>query len=101
VEEKRVHPRVRIEFDVTCEIADGPGLQGVAKDISLGGVFIASAQTPPPFGTKLTVVARLPGASSESRLPGVVRWNKPDGFGVQFGLLGARDTHSIANLLKG
>ena len=35
-----------------------------------------------------------------TRLPGVVRWLKPGGFGVQFGLLGARDTHAISELFK-
>jgi hypothetical protein len=34
------------------------------------------------------------------KLPAVVRWNKPGGFGVQFGLLGAKETHSLAQLLK-
>jgi hypothetical protein len=34
------------------------------------------------------------------KLPGTVRWAKPGGLGIQFGLLGARETHSIAQLLK-
>lgn len=99
MEEKRVHPRIPINVDVSCERKDQPAVTGVAKDLSLGGMFIQSEHAL-EFGTDLTIVARLPGASSESRLPAVVRWSKPGGFGVQFGLLGARETHTITNLLK-
>ncbi len=99
MEEKRVHPRIPINVDVSCETRDGPAVSGVAKDLSLGGMFIESAQML-EFGTDITIVTRLPGAGGESRLPGVVRWSKPGGFGVQFGLLGARETHVIASLLK-
>ncbi len=99
MEEKRVHPRIPINVDVSCEMKDGAAVTGVAKDLSLGGMFIESEQAP-PFGTDLTIVGRLPGASSESRLPGVVRWTKPGGFGIQFGLLGARETHAISQLLR-
>ena len=70
----------------------------MAKDISLGGMFIEAAESP-PFGSQVTIATRLP--SAEVRLVGVVRWNKPDGFGVQFGLLGAKETHAIAKMLTG
>jgi type IV pilus assembly protein PilZ len=96
VHEKRAHPRVPIDVTVRCEINDGPALTGVAKDISLGGMFIESSETP-PFGSQVTIVGRFP--SGELRLPGAVRWNKPGGFGVQFGLLGAKETHAIAKML--
>jgi len=65
--------------------------------VSLGGMFIEAAETP-AFGTQLTIVTRLGGM--DAKLPGVVRWAKPGGFGVQFGLLGARETHAIALMLK-
>jgi type IV pilus assembly protein PilZ len=52
------------------------------------------------FGTELTIVLRLPGTKQDTRLPGTVRWQGPGGFGVQFGLLGARETHAISELLK-
>ncbi len=82
-----------------CELPDAPPLEGSASDISLGGMFVR-ADTAPPFGTNVTIVTRLPGLDGEARLPGVVRWNKPGGFGVQFGLLGARETHAITDLMK-
>jgi len=48
----------------------------------------------------LVIVARLPNTKTDLRLPGVVRWAKPNGFGVQFGSLGARETHAILTGLK-
>jgi type IV pilus assembly protein PilZ len=34
-----------------------------------------------------------------SALPGIVRWVKPGSMGVQFGLLGARETYAITEML--
>jgi hypothetical protein len=33
-------------------------------------------------------------------MPGIVRWNKPGGIGLQFGLLGAKETHLLAELMR-
>lgn len=99
MEEKRVHARVSSDFEVSCELKDGRRLSGAARDVSLGGMFIESEDVV-QFGAELTIVARIPGTQSETRLPAIVRWNKPGGFGVQFGLLGARETHAITNLMK-
>ena len=99
MQEKRTHPRVSIGLAVRCEVKDGPVITGNGRDISLGGMFIEASEVP-AFGTPVTVVARLPGAQDDARLPAVVRWNKAGGFGVQFGLMGARDTHAITRLMK-
>jgi len=99
VQEKRVHPRVTVEISVVCETQAGERISGVVRDISLGGIFVESA-TAPAFGTAVTVIGALPGLGGEAKLPGVVRWGKPGGFGVQFGLLGARETHAITKLLR-
>lgn len=97
MQEKRVHPRLEIDLDVVCDIKGGDSFTGLAKDVSLGGMFIESTEVP-AFGTQLTITADL--GAGNAKLPGVVRWVKPGGFGVQFGLLGARETHAIAQLLK-
>ena len=100
MQDKRVHPRTPVAVDVTCEVSGGASVSGLSKDISVGGMFIDSgAQL--SFGTQVTIVLRLPNAKADLRLPGVVRWLKPGGFGVQFGLLGARETHAISELFKG
>ncbi len=98
MQEKRVHPRSPLQVAVTCEVDGGESLTGYVKDISLGGMFIDTDEPSPPFGTKLTVVCELPGLDRDARLPAVVRWTKPGGFGVQFGLLGARETHATTKL---
>jgi len=99
VEDKRVHPRVTVDTPVSCEVRAGVPFAGLAKDISIGGMFIQSTEVV-PFGTEITIVARFAGTKAELRLPAIVRWAKPDGFGVQFGSLGARETHAISQLLK-
>ncbi len=97
--DKRSHPRVPLRAEVTCEVSGGISILGSAKDISVGGMYIESA-TPVSFGTEVSIVLRLPNTKADVRLPGTIRWLKPDGFGVQFGLLGARETHAISELLK-
>ncbi len=73
--------------------------KGLAKDISVGGMFVQTEQVV-PFGAEVVVYISLPGAAKELRLPGVVRWKRPDGMGVQFGLVGARETHAITEIVK-
>ena len=97
--EKRSHARAPLTVEVTCELSDGTHLQGTSRDISLGGMYV-ECQTQPRFNTQLTAIVRLPGAREDSRLPGIVRWATPDGFGIQFGLMGARETHLITELMR-
>lgn len=97
--DKRVHPRVPLSADVACEVRGGATIHGRAKDISIGGMFIESdAQV--SFGTEVTITLRLPNTKADFHLPAVIRWLNPGGFGVQFGLLGARETHAISELFK-
>jgi Tfp pilus assembly protein PilZ len=84
---------------VTCEQVGGTSFEAFAKDISVGGMFLTSEDAP-AFGTDLIIVAMLPGAKKVVRLPAIVRWAKPNGFGVQFGLLGALETHLISELMR-
>ena len=99
MQDKRVHPRVVVDTPVSCEVRDGATFTGLAKDISIGGMFVQASEVV-PFGTEVTIVGRFVGTKAELRLPGIVRWAKPDGFGVQFGSLGARETYAISELLK-
>lgn len=99
MQDNRVHPRVPINVTVTCEQAGGPSFEAFAKDISVGGMYL-QADGAPAFGTNLTIVGMLPGAKKPVRLPAIVRWVKPGGFGVQFGLLGALETHVISELMR-
>lgn len=97
--DKRSHPRVPLSATVTCEVKGAAPISGSARDISIGGMYIES-DAKLSFGQEVTILLRLPNTKADSRLPGVVRWIKPGGFGVQFGLLGARETHAISELFK-
>jgi PilZ domain len=91
--------RVPIELAVTIEFADGRQAAARATDIGLGGMFVESNERP-GYADSLTVHALLPGADGPSRLPAIVRWVTDHGFGVQFGLLTARETHAIAGIIR-
>ena len=70
---------------------------GVGKDIAIGGMFIETT-TPAAFGADIVVHVRLPGSNDVVPLPGVVRWVRDGGMGIQFGLLGAVETHLITEI---
>lgn len=99
-DEKRQHPRTPYQLSVRC-LLDGSSneIQGTTKDIGLGGMFVAS-DSALAFDTKITVVLALPGIEGETRIPATVRWSTSEGFGVQFGLLGARETHALTDLMR-
>jgi hypothetical protein len=94
----RRNPRVLLDVDV--EVVQGDTrLVGRAHDISLGGMFVASA-TPAGFGAHVTVVFRIPGGDREMSIAGTVRWTRGDGMGVQFGTFGVRETYAITEWVK-
>lgn len=100
--DKRSHQRVPLQTTLTYEDESGSG-QGArsanARDISLGGMFISS-EIRPDLGRALTIKLTLPGHPGVLTLPAVVRWFSDDGFGVQFQLLGAKETHAITRFTQ-
>lgn len=100
MQEQRKHRRVPLNVEVTCIGPNDLAFKVMARDISLGGMFLSlpAEGSGFPFGTQLVVRVTLPGHPQELALPCVVRWSRADGFGVQFGLLGARATHVITKL---
>ena len=97
MDEKRRHPRVVINLPISCEVQGRDAFKANARDVSVGGMFI-EAELLPAFGTELTIVGDFPGGPG-LRLPAIVRWANPGGFGVQFGLLGARETHVLTSVV--
>jgi len=53
------------------------------------------------YGAAIKVFIMLPGLVHETAIRSVVRWNNPDGVGVQFGSMSARDMHALIELLAG
>jgi Tfp pilus assembly protein PilZ len=99
VVEKRSHPRASIDVEVVCRRADGTSFNARGSDISMGGMYVAAPDAV-VFGEALTLELKLPAVRAPLSLPALVRWTNPGGFGVQFGLLGARETHTISSLVR-
>src|ERR1700689_125633 len=95
--EQRRFPRVPIDVPVDITSRDSwQKAPGIAKDISLGGTFVETA-LPAAFGAMVLVGFTFPG-ERPMVLPGTVRWTSARGIGIQFGLLGAQETHSITEI---
>jgi hypothetical protein len=99
VHDKRQHPRREIEIELVLRSGDGAEGTGRTHDMSQGGAYILTSMQL-GFGSTITIELMLPGLGKTS-FPAVVRWIKPDGVGVQFGLLGARQTHALGDLVAG
>ena len=99
MQEKRKHPRKNIHPDVAFEVAGGERIEAICRDVSIGGAFLETNR-PAPFGAKVTVFLRLPGLEKEVAVASTVRWTKPDGMGVQFGVMGARETHALVTMIS-
>jgi Tfp pilus assembly protein PilZ len=98
--EQRRHQRTPIDLAVAFGAKDAEATRtGRAKDVSVGGMFIETAE-PLPFSSEVVVSLQPPGAARPVRLPGLVRWTNARGMGVQFGLLGARETHALTELAR-
>lgn len=101
--EKRRYARAPIDLPVFFALKGAStSASGIGRDISIGGMFIQTEQ-PAPFGADVIVRVRLRTPSKDDQdfdLPGVVRWVRSGGMGVQFGLLGALETHAITELGK-
>ena len=100
VEQRRSH-RVLIGAPVEFTSRDSwEKVAAVARDISLGGMFIETA-FPAAVGVAVLVGVTFPGHRKPMLLSGTVRWANASGMGVQFGLLGARETHAITEIERG
>jgi hypothetical protein len=98
VQEKRSHYRKSVGWEVQFSVGEQAPVNGVCRDLSLGGMNVHT-DAPARFGARVTLHVRLHGMSDIRKLPGIVRWVKDGAMGVQFGLLGARDTYAITEML--
>lgn len=96
---KRAHERRGVDIPVVLLDQTGAERLALARDVSVGGMFVET-EARLAIGSTLLVVVRLPGADHESRLPVRVRWARDGGLDLQFGLLGARDTHALTELAR-
>lgn len=96
--EKRKHSRSLHRAAIKFQVGDGPRQDGMCNDVGIGGMFIETL-APVPFGAQVTVFMKLPELKEEAAIKGVVRWTEPDGMGVQFGMMGARETYALTKLI--
>lgn len=96
--EQRKHPRKHIDLPVSFVGPDGAKHASSFRDLSLGGGFIVTSEAP-PYETKLQLEVHFAGLDGLSRIDATVRWTQHDGMGVQFGVMGARETHALLALL--
>jgi hypothetical protein len=73
--------------------------KSVTKNVSLGGVFIESA-TKMAFGVRVQLRFKVPNQREPIEVTGVVRWDEPGGFGVQFDGLRARDVWALGKFFE-
>jgi hypothetical protein len=99
VSEKRRHPRKEVRIPVAFQLGDGRRIEAISRDMSIGGMFVLT-DTLAPFASSIPVELMVPGAKQPIRVTATVRWTESDGMGVQFGLMGVRDTHSLTELLR-
>lgn len=98
MQEKRLHYRKDVDYPVEFSVVgEAERLRGRCRNLSLGGVHVET-DTPAPFGAKVTVYLPLEDFGPTG-MPGIVRWVKPQKMGIQFGLLGARETYAITQAL--
>ena len=96
--EKRQHQRAVLKTPVTVVTKEGETWSAESIDISVGGMFLGS--TPhAKIGAEVELQFEL-GKLGFVKLPGFIRWTAERGFGVQFGLLGPRETHAIGGLVS-
>ncbi len=95
--ERRKHLRSPVGLKVLFQVEGGAPQEGNCQDISFGGMFL-SCSPKPPFNAKIELHVDVEQEVGLA-LSGVVRWTAPDGVGVQFGLMGVRETRVISELI--
>ena len=98
--DKRRQARISFQAEATFRLPTDESLAGRIMDISVGGAYfkLSEGLSAPVFGTEGVLVITAAGARGPLALPGTVRWAKAAGFGVHFGLLGAKETHALTQL---
>src|SRR6476469_8448042 len=95
---RRVHERFHCDLPVTVILEDRE-LSTSTDNASLGGMFLRTEEKV-PYGTEVKLRFRLPGLKEDTVSAAIVRWNRPEGFGVQFGSLRALEVWALNQWFK-
>jgi len=100
VQEQRRYQRAPLHANITVT-HETHAIPATSMDISVGGMFIQLEEAL-PFGAEIQITMPSPiDAQTLLTLPAKVRWTRSGGMGIQFGLLGALETHAIVEFLRG
>lgn len=94
--EQRKHPRKALHPKTSFALDGGPRIEATCRDMSLGGAFL-EASAVGLFGKDVTVWFEIDG--HEIAIRSTVRWTSHDGFGIQFGSVGAVETSLLVAFL--
>jgi len=98
--ERRRHTRKRVDLPAAYTVgAEGERIVVHLADISVGGAYLDKVEAAPTFGTEVILYVTLPGGN-ELKLESVVRWTKPGGLGLQFGMHGAKETYLLTEFMS-
>ena len=98
--ERRRHTRKRVDLPAFYHLGgEGDRVQVHLADISVGGAYLDKVASAPAFGTDVVLLVTLPDGD-ELKLEAVVRWAKPGGIGLQFGMHGAKETFLLTEFLS-
>ena len=95
---RRVHERYDQSLKVSLRTEETV-IECVTKNISLGGMYLVT-DNELPYGTPVQLEVYLPALREDVSIAATVRWNKPDGIGVQFGSLRAREVWAFNQLFR-
>ena len=98
---KRKHERYKYELGVDVVFEDGETHPARLLNFSLGGAFI-QIEPRPDYGSKITLLADLPGVPETCKIPCFVRWFKEDegGMGVQFEYTRPIEVWALSKLIR-
>jgi hypothetical protein len=94
--ERRKHVRKKVDLGGVCRASGGEPIRVHVTDLCPGGAFLETTTTL-EFGTKVELTLEL--AGKEVKTGATVQWKRKGGFGVQFGLLKAKDTYALTEFL--
>ena len=86
--ERRQIARYEVSAEITLH-SDNNFFSGLTENLSVGGLFVTSADVLPATGTIIELALRLPGTQTDLRCTSEVRWhgtsqNGRRGYGVRF-----------------
>ena len=95
---RRVHERFACELPVTV-LAGDREIETTASNVSLGGMYLLTDERL-EYGTEVKVRFRVPALKEDAEPRATVRWQRNDGFGVQFGSLRAIEVWALNQFFK-